>query len=108
MGIKGNKATTAGAELSRSLALRLEGLGNVTTKAMFGGHGMFQAGKMFALVTSGAELFLKVDDSNRARFTKSNSSQHGKMPYFKVPVSVLMSDEKLMEWAQASVEVAHR
>ena len=70
------------------------------TKKMFGGYGIFQAGKMFALVTSGAELFFKVDDSNRARFTKAKSPQHSKMPYFRVPVPVLKSDTKFVEWAR--------
>ncbi len=74
---------------------------------MFGGYGIFQAGKMFALVTSGAELFFKVDDSNRARFVKAKSPQHGKMPYFRVPVLVLKSDTKFVEWARRSVEIAH-
>lgn len=107
MGIKGNKATARGAEFADALVPRLGALGDVTTKKMFGGHGIFQAGKMFGLVTSGAELFLKADDSNRARFTKAKSPQHGKMPYFQVPEAVLKSDKKLIEWAEDSVKVAH-
>jgi len=107
MGIKGAKATTEGAEFAQALVPRLEGLGDVTTKGMFGGHGIFQAGKMFALVTSGAELFLKADESNRARFTAVKSPQHGKMPYFRVPDAVLKNDKKLIEWAKDSVVVAH-
>ncbi len=108
MGIKGAKATTAGAEFANALVPRFEGLGDVTKKGMFGGYGFFQAGKMFALVTSGAELFLKADDSNRARFSKANSPQHGKMPYFRVPDAVLENDKKLIEWAKDSVAVAHK
>ncbi len=107
MGIKGDRATTHGAEFAEGTAGRLEPLGEVTTKKMFGGYGIFRAGKMFALVTSSAELFLKVDDTNRARFTKAKSPQHGKMPYFRVPASVLKSDAKFVEWARKSVEIAH-
>lgn len=107
MGIKGAKATTAGAEFTNALVPRLEGLGDVTLKSMFGGHGIFQAGKMFALVTSGAELFLKADESNRVRFSKAKSPQHGKMPYFRVPEAVLRNDKKLIEWAKESVAAAH-
>ncbi len=107
MGVKGDKTTTKGAEFLDAIVPRLENLGQVTNKGMFGGYGLFQAGKMFALVTSGAELFLKVDDSNKARFSKAKSPQHGKMPYFRVPASVLKDDRKLIEWANTSVEVAH-
>ena len=107
MGIKGDRATINGAEFAEGLAQRLEPLGEVKTKKMFGGYGIFQAGKMFALVTSGAELFFKVDDSNRARFIKAKSPQHSKMPYFRVPVPVLKSDTKFVEWARRSVEIAH-
>ena len=107
MGAKGDKATRKGTEFTDTIVPRLERLGNVTTKGMFGGSGIFQAGKMFALVTSSAELFFKVDDSNRARFTAAKSPQYGKMPYFRVPPGVLKSDKKLIEWAKTSVEVAH-
>jgi len=107
MGTKGDKASTKGAVFADAMVPRLESLGAVTTKGMFGGYGIFQAGKMFALVTSNAELFLKVDDSNRARFTKAQSPQHGRMPYFRVPASVLKSNNKLIEWANTSVTVAH-
>ena len=107
MGAKGDKTTRKGTEFTDAIVPRLESLGNVTTKGMFGGSGIFQDGKMFALVTSSAELFLKVDDSNRPRFTTAKSPQHGKMPYFRVPLAVLKSDKKLIEWAKTSVKVAH-
>ena len=107
MGVKGNKATSKGAEFADKIVPRLEHLGEVTIKGMFGGYGIFHDGKMFALVTSNAELFLKADESNKARFTRAKSPQHGKMPYFRVPAAVLKSDQKLIDWARTSVEVAH-
>jgi len=107
MGIKGNRQTAAGAELAESCIKRLEGLAQVSAKKMFGGHGIFQNGKMFALVTSGAELYFKADDENRGRFTKARAPQHGKMPYFRVPKSVLADDRKLLTWAKDSVRAAH-
>jgi len=107
MGTKGDKASTKGAVFAKAIVPRLESLGKVTMKGMFGGFGIFQDGKMFALVTSNAELFFKVDDSNRAQFTKAKSPQHGRMPYFRVPASVLKNNKKLVEWANTSVAVAH-
>ena len=107
MGLKGDKQTAEGAQFSQDLLPRLGALGAVTSKKMFGGYGLFQQGKMFGLISSEAELFLKVDASNQARFRRSHSPQHGKMPYFRVPKSVLGNDDKLLDWAQSAVEVAH-
>ncbi|MDA0204700.1 MAG: TfoX/Sxy family protein [Acidobacteria bacterium] len=107
MGTKGDKQTSKGAGLAVELLLRLEPLHEITSKKMFGGHGFFQRGKMFGLVSPAAEFFLKVDDSNKARFTQAGSAQHGKMPYFQVPQAVLTDDAKLLEWARTAVAVAH-
>jgi TfoX/Sxy family transcriptional regulator of competence genes len=61
---------------------------------------------MFAIVNSDGDLFLKVDDSNRAPFESAGSSQHGKMPHFLVPDKVLADSGTLLDWAKASFEVA--
>ncbi len=107
MGRKGDRETAAGAQFCDGLLLRLKPLGAVSSKKMFGGFGLFEKGKMFGLITSDAEFFLKVGDSNRAGFRRARSQQHGKMPYFRVPKSVLASDSKLLDWAASAVEVAH-
>ncbi len=107
MGIKGNRQTAAGGEMAESCVERLGSLDQVSSRKMFGGHGIFQKGKMFALVTSGAELYFKADDANRASFTKARAPQHGKMPYFRVPKNVLADDRKLLAWARESVRAAH-
>ncbi len=107
MGKKGDRQTAEGAQFCEDLLPRLERLGAVSSKKMFGGYGLFQAGKMFGLITSDARLFLKVGESNRARFRRARAAQHGKMPYFRVSKSVLADDDKLIEWAQSAVTVAH-
>ncbi len=107
MGRKGDRQTAEGARLSEDLLPRLKPLGSISSKKMFGGYGLFQKGKMFGLVTSDAELFLKTDDSNMARFKRVRAPQHGKMPYFRVPKTVLADNDKLLEWAGSAVEVAH-
>ncbi len=95
MGTKNDKQTAAGAQFSEALLRRLMPLGAVTVK------------KMFGLVSSDAEFFLKVDESNQARFRRARAPQHGKMPYFRVPKSVLGNDSKLLDWASSAAEVAH-
>ncbi len=107
MGRTGDKQTAEGARLSEELLPRLAPLGAVSSKGMFGGYGLFHEGKMFGLITSDAELFLKVDDSNRARFKKAGAPQHSKMPYFRVPKNVLADATILLDWASSAVKVAH-
>ena len=107
MGRKGDRQTAEGARLSEGLLPRLKPLGSISSKKMFGGYGLFQKGKMFGLVTSDAEFFLKLDESNQARFRRDRAPQHGKMPYFRVPKSVLGNDSKLLDWASSAAEVAH-
>ena len=107
MGIEGDKQTVAGARFSEELLPRLAPLGAVSSKKMFGGYGLFHQGKMFGLISSDAELFLKVDDANRAPFEKARAPQHGKMPYFRVPKNVLGDDRRLLKWTRSAVDVAH-
>ena len=107
MGRKGDRQSSTGARSCEDFVPRLATLGAVSSKKMFGGYGLFQAGKMFGLITSDGELFLKVSDANRARFRRARSPQHGKMPYFRVPKSVLADNGRLLEWASSAVEVAH-
>ena len=44
-----------------------EPFGSVAVKRMFGGHGVYADGLCFAIETDG-EVYLKVDDQNRADF----------------------------------------
>ncbi len=106
MGRKGDRQTRKGAQFLEELLPRFKPLGPISSKRMFGGYGLFRHGKMFGLITSDAELFLKVDDSNRARFKLSLSVQHGKMPYFRVPQTVLADTGTLLDWADSAVDVA--
>jgi DNA transformation protein len=99
-----NPSTYAAEDLQQ----RLHSLGDIHIKKMFGGHGIFESGKMFALVDSEGSVFLKVDDSNRSRFEKARSKKHARMPYYQIPSIILDSDRDLKEWAQVSIEIAHQ
>lgn len=84
----------------------LEPLGDVTSRAMFGGFGIYEGGKMFALIGD-AELYFKVDDSTRASFEEAGSEPFEKMPYYLVPPEVVENPEHLREWARAAIAVGH-
>lgn len=81
-------------------------LAEISSRSMFGGYGIFARGEMFALI-SGKALFFKVDDSNRARYAEAGSKPYGPMPYYRVPTEVLADQARLLDWARASVAIAH-
>lgn len=105
MAVKGTKSSEKVGEVAVDVVERLAPLGPVTWKKMFGGAGIFLDGKMFALVSHDGLAYLKVDDSNRDRYTAAGSTQHGNMPYFSIPQDVLASNGLLQEWAEASVRL---
>ena len=107
MGEKGAKDSQDAATFSEQMVGEFTPLGEVSSRKMFGGYGIFESGTMFALVNSQGELFLKADDSNRPRFEQIGAKQHGKMPYFQPPPEVLADEDSLRDWAQVSIEVAH-
>jgi DNA transformation protein len=106
MGEKGAKEGQDAAAIVEQLLRDLTPLGEVSSRKMFGGYGIFEGSTMFALVNSQGELFLKADDSNRSRFEQNGTRQHGKMPYFLPPPEVLADEDALRDWAQVSIEVA--
>ena len=107
MGRKGAKLTKAATKVSEELTHALSDLGKVYSRKMFGGYGIFESGAMFALVTSEGIIHFKVDKSNQKRFEDAGAEQYGKMPYFKVPKSVLKNQQKLHEWAKGSMDIAY-
>jgi len=81
-------------------------LGDVRSRSMFGGYGIFHEGDMFALI-SGSTLYFKVDDTNRAAFEAAGSHRFQSMPYFSVPAEVLEDGAQLQDWAGAAIAVGH-
>ena len=59
MGEKGAKMTNASAEMADQLVKVFKDLGVIKSKKMFGGHGIFCDEKMFCIVDSKGQTFLK-------------------------------------------------
>ena len=83
--------------------------GEVTTRKMFGGAGLYREGKMFALIADDV-AYLKVDDSNRDKFIATGSGpfspypdKPGMMSYFEIPPDVLENPIVLSAWAEESL-----
>jgi len=85
---------------------KLAGLGEVRSRAMFGGFGIFHQGLMFALMSDDV-LYFKVDETNREMYEKAGSSKfpHG-ISYWEVPTEVFEDTGKLYEWAEISIGIA--
>ncbi|MCB9905482.1 MAG: TfoX/Sxy family DNA transformation protein [Planctomycetes bacterium] len=105
-------------DVGGELAERLDALGAVAVRRMFGGQGLFLDGRMFGLVAQGTPYF-KVDDETRADyeragaepFTYGRSKEELKptqLGYYEVPATVLERDRDLLEWARRAVLVAER
>ena len=107
MGEKGVKLTQDATDVCDQVVGDLAGLGDVSSRKMFGGYGIFESAAMFALVDSQGGVFLKVDDSNRERFEDAGADKHGRMPYYQVSQQVLDDAEQLRDWARPSIAIAH-
>jgi DNA transformation protein len=92
---------------------RMEPLGEITTRAMFGGHTVYCDGVVFALIAGGA-LYLKADEKNRPEFEARGLEAFrpfegpGVMQYYQAPPEMFEDEEALRHWAGAAVEAGRR
>jgi DNA transformation protein len=90
-------------------------LGDVTSRGMFGGHGLYLDGIMFGLLDDG-ELFLKTDDLCQAQFAAAGGkrwtypSPKGPMEtrYFAPPSDAMESSDEMRKWFDLSIAAARR
>jgi DNA transformation protein len=98
------------------LAWALEQLavaGQVTSRRMFGGVGLYLDGLFFALIDDDT-LYFKTDDSSRPRYEQAGSRPFRPFPdnpdhvmaYWQVPADVLEDPDLLREWAREALAVA--
>ena len=85
---------------------RLEPIGNISGRAMFGGYGIFHEGDMFALI-SGSTLYFKVNELNHAAYENAGSKQFKPMPYYEVPAEIMEDISLFHEWAHTSIAIGH-
>jgi DNA transformation protein len=90
---------------------RLSPLGDLSRWAMFGGHGLYWRGVIFAIVYRDL-LYLKVDERSKPDYVargmepfRPNERQTLKS-YYEVPPDVLDDQEALLSWAGESIRAA--
>ena len=92
---------------------QLARLGDVNSRRMFGGVGLYCDEYFFGLIAEDV-LYLRVDDSNRADYAARGAAQfrpytdrpHLSMNYYEAPAEVLEDAAELVNWARRSVQVA--
>jgi DNA transformation protein len=90
-------------------------LGPATSRAMFGGWGIYLDGVMFALVADDT-LYFKADDNNRASFLQAGLEpfryvQRGKQisfDYFSAPDEAFDAPHLMLPWARLGLAAALR
>ena len=93
----------------------LADFGPITTRRMFGAHGIYRDGLMFGLLAQG-RLYLKTDALNQAEFVAVQSEpftfeQRGKpvrLSYWLAPEFILDDRALATAWAQSAFDAALR
>ncbi len=93
----------------------MQTIGPVYAKRMFGGHGIFLEGLMFALITD-STLYLKADDENESEFTVRGleafsylrQGKECRLGYFQAPEETLEDAEAMNTWANMAYSAAIR
>ena len=93
----------------------LRAWGGVSARKMFGGHGLYRDGVMFALIAEDT-LYFKVDDANREvfaeagmrPFTYEGKSKPIEMSYWETPPDALDEASALVELARGALGAALR
>lgn len=93
----------------------LDRWGLVTSRRMFGGHGLYHEGLMFAIVMN-QQLYLKADDLNRpdfealglTPFTYPMKGREVALSYWSAPEVIFDDSEEAERWARSAWEAAAR
>jgi DNA transformation protein len=87
---------------------QLSALGEITRRAMFGGHGLYRRETIFGILLRG-RLYLKVDERSKGAFVSRGmgpfrpNERQTLTSYFEVPPEVLDDPEALRAWAGEAV-----
>ena len=97
---------------------KLQELGPVTAKAMFGGYGFYWDGVFFAVVAEPERLHFKTDEQSVGEFESAGAEQWiidggptmgpGAMKYWSPPGEFLENREELRRWVELAVEAGRR
>lgn len=89
--------------------------GTVVSRRMFGGHGVYLDGLMFAIISEDT-LYLKADEMNRIEFEQAGCEIFGyarkgrraTLGFFRAPEDAMESPELMLPWARTAYAAALR
>jgi DNA transformation protein and related proteins len=92
---------------------QLQGLGQLSSRRMFSGVGLY-SGEIFFGLLYHERLYFKTDDSTRPEYEARGSEgfrpraniQRMKMNYYTVPADILEDGDELVRWARKAVQAA--
>ena len=105
MAVKGSKRSAQADAMAERATDELAMLGNVTSRKMFGGYGVYADGVMFALVDPDGGLFFRADGSTSGPYAIAGMPKHPGMPYWGVPANALSDADALMALAREALGV---
>ena len=94
---------------------QMSDIGGVSAKAMFGGHGLYQDGVFFAII-SRERLYFKADDGTRdafearglARFAYTARGKVMEASYYEAPPEVFDAPHEMQHWVRLALVAALR
>lgn len=85
---------------------RLQPVGDVKPRAMFGGQGLFIDGKMFAKISPKNVLSLKGDEAALGAYREWGMQKSGKMPYYEVTAEQMEDPDLFLEAVRLAVDAS--
>jgi DNA transformation protein len=87
--------------------------GSMTSRAMFGGYGIYKDGLIVGIIVDD-ELYFKVDESVKKKyeelgsvpFTYNRGDKIFAMPYWKVPIDIMENEDELENWLEGAYRVS--
>jgi DNA transformation protein len=93
---------------------QLAPLGEITSRAMMGGHVLYCDGAVFALIAKNV-LYLKADDENRPQFQAAGlkafrpfEDRDAAMHYYEAPPEIFENSDALRDWVGGAVRAGIR
>lgn len=94
---------------------QMAGLGHISARRMFGGHGLYCDGLFLAIIT-GDKFYLKADAQTQPafeergllRFTYSARGKTVQLMYYEAPAEVFDETQAMQHWGRLALQAAVR
>ena len=92
-------------QFAEQLIADLEPLGEITSRKMFGGVGIFGNGKMFVIVDKEGNVFLKGDPDLTSDYESAGRTRHG-LPYWSITKQEVADPDVLLGLSRPAFALA--